>query len=132
MVRQAFLLTLVCSLLFASSAAACACSHHVEKKAEKVDCHSQASDPEQVDTDENTCDQNCICGVNQLSTYLAPVDPNKKVKQFEELAKPERSFTETAFVALNGYIEPSPDFVNNVLFSSVFSSLPPSRAPPRV
>ena len=134
MIRQAFLLILACSLLFASDIAACACSHHVEKEPVKADCHSHAPTTEatQVKTDENICDKTCICAVGQLSPYIASIAPSKEFKPFDELAKPTQGLIEIEFVALKGYTESSPDFVNDLSYSTTLKSLLPSRAPPRL
>lgn len=133
MIRQMFLVILACASLVASSVAACACSHHVQKITVKNDCHghNQKTEAAQAKGDVNDFDKICICFVGQQSPYIASRASGKDFKSNVEPAKPGH-IIETEIIAVSFSIESLPDFISDVSYSSTLSSLLPSRAPPRL
>lgn len=124
-------LCLMMSLLI-GHASACACSHHVEKKAvETSDCHSATAETVETSNDGNACDTSCICATDQPSTYLAANSISKKSNIADAAEKIEPVVFNIELRA-SSYTEVSPEFISDLSYSNTLKSLLPSRAPPRL
>lgn len=129
-------LCLVMSLLI-GHASACACSHHVEKKAvETSDCHSHQETAEaqtvEADNDSNACDTDCVCLTGQPSPYIAANPISKKFNTTDAAVNAEEVVSSIEFFTAIAYANSSSEFVNDLSYSNILKSLLPARAPPRL
>lgn len=132
--RHVFLVILACSSLLASNVAACACSHHVEKKVVESHCHSHHDEAQAVEiqSDSDSYDTSCVCAVEQPSPFATSKVPTKEFKANDKLAKPEHIFIDVSFATLTAYSAPATNCVNSFSYSLNLRSLLPARAPPRL
>ena len=129
-------LCLMMSLLI-GHASACACSHHVEKKAvESSDCHSHNKTAEaqtvEAVNDSNACDTDCVCLTEQPSPYIAENSISKNFNATDAAANAEQVVSDIEFRPSTAYAESSSEFVNDLSYSTTLKSLLPARAPPRL
>lgn len=130
----ALALGLMMSLLI-GHASACACSHHVEKKAvESLDCHlhhKAAAQTAEAVNDSNACDTDCVCLTSLPSPYIAQ---NSTSKNFisDATAKVVHVILDINFRVVVAYAGSSSEFANDLSYSYTLKSLLPARAPPRL
>ena len=77
-------------------------------------------------------DDSCICAVDQRSPYVASKSESKELKSKNGIANAALIIPDLRFVAVSTFRSFSPDFSNDLSYSSTLKSLLPSRAPPRL
>lgn len=120
------------SLLTASSAA-CTCTHHEQAKSSD-ECRSHHEDAENTEVSESgvSIDDSCICALDQSTPYTASKPESKELKSNNDVANARQLIPDLEFVAISTFQQSSPEFINNLSYSSTLESLLPSRAPPRL
>ena len=118
--------------LIIGNVSACACSHHVEKKAlETFDCHSTTAESVGTSNDGNACDTSCVCATNQPSTSAAASSISNK-SNITDAAEKIEPVAFNIELGVGAYAEVPSEFANDLSYSNTLKSLLPSRAPPRL
>ena len=121
--------------LFAGSATACFCGHHQEESnAEVSSCHSGHEEPvENVSqsSDSNQVDLSCSCFVDQPAPAIYSKSEGTKAK-FNKNASAENFVQVAPLYVATTLVSTAHSGFRNVGYSFTFSTLKPSRAPPRL
>jgi len=132
LIQAGLAICLMASLLTASPAA-CVCSHH-EETITSDEFHSHHEEAENIEVSHVgiSIDDSCRCAVDQRSPYVASKSESKELRSKSGIADAQQLIPDLEFVAVSSFQRSSPEFTNDLSYSSTLRSLLPSRAPPRL